>query len=294
MSLYFFVPQVVRTAFLCGTFDTFRNIGLARAAVIVMRGLAQWLTPCTRATVAVQLRGIKVRNERENRRLRCCACLRCRRGRGRSCRHRRRARARPCRGRGRFDWTAAGKTERTFQRNADCGAADELGRSAEVARGVREACRGRRAAQSDPHHRRLAQPASARRTSSSRRASSALPPSATTSPTPLWSRRSMPERKKLATIIPASVARVALDGAKARARLRRRHRGRRALVVGADGRRSICREAPASTSTRVALRPGRDRHQLPPFAHHDGVSTELHHESGSVTTVPLPDPRARA
>jgi 2-octaprenyl-6-methoxyphenol hydroxylase len=96
----------------------------------------------------------------------------------------------------------------------------------------------------------------------------------------------------LGTIIPASVTRVAFehagavlvcdDGTEVAVR----------LVVAADGRRSICREA-AGINTR-AWRYDQSaiatsfHHTLP----HDGISTELHREGGSVTTVPLPDPHA--
>ena len=64
------------------------------------------------------------------------------------------------------------------------------------------------------------------------------------------------------------------------------------LVAGADGRHSICR-----TSAGIGVTERRYdksaiatsfRHTLP----HRNVSTELHQERGSVTTVPLPDPHA--
>ncbi|WP_108680611.1 FAD-dependent monooxygenase [Methyloceanibacter sp. wino2] len=61
------------------------------------------------------------------------------------------------------------------------------------------------------------------------------------------------------------------------------------LIAGADGRRSICREA-AKIETRdvryeqAAIASG-FRHSLP----HRGVATELHREGGSVTSVPTPD-----
>ena len=64
------------------------------------------------------------------------------------------------------------------------------------------------------------------------------------------------------------------------------------LVIGADGRKSLCRAA-AGIAT--------DRHEYPQtaltlnFAHtrpHEGVSTEFHTESGPFTLVPLPGNRA--
>jgi 2-octaprenyl-6-methoxyphenol hydroxylase len=64
------------------------------------------------------------------------------------------------------------------------------------------------------------------------------------------------------------------------------------LVAGADGRRSICRTSAGIGVTerhydQSAIATS-FRHTLP----HRNVSTELHREDGSLTTVPLPDPRA--
>ena len=64
------------------------------------------------------------------------------------------------------------------------------------------------------------------------------------------------------------------------------------LVVGADGRRSICREAAS-----IAVKEWRyDQAAIATsFGHarpHDFVSTELHASGGSLTTVPLPGPHA--
>ena len=64
------------------------------------------------------------------------------------------------------------------------------------------------------------------------------------------------------------------------------------LVIGADGRKSLCRAA-AGIAT--------DRHEYPQtaltlnFAHtrpHEGISTEFHTESGPFTLVPLPGNRS--
>lgn len=64
------------------------------------------------------------------------------------------------------------------------------------------------------------------------------------------------------------------------------------LLVAADGRRSLCRKsAGISMSERhydQAAIASSFRHGRP----HQGVSTELHKENRSVTTVPLPDPHA--
>jgi len=62
------------------------------------------------------------------------------------------------------------------------------------------------------------------------------------------------------------------------------------LVAGADGRQSLCREA-AEIGTdhwrygQLALASS-FRHKIA----HDGISTELHRQGGSVTSVPTPDP----
>ena len=64
------------------------------------------------------------------------------------------------------------------------------------------------------------------------------------------------------------------------------------LVVGADGRRSICREAAAIAVSEWRYDQGAIAtgftHALP----HRNISTEIHREAGSVTTVPLPDAHA--
>lgn len=64
------------------------------------------------------------------------------------------------------------------------------------------------------------------------------------------------------------------------------------LVAGADGRRSICR---ASAGIGVTERRYDQSALATHFRHslaHRNVSTELHREHGSVTTVPLPDAHA--
>ncbi|XSG82605.1 MAG: FAD-dependent monooxygenase [Methyloligella sp. ZOD6] len=64
------------------------------------------------------------------------------------------------------------------------------------------------------------------------------------------------------------------------------------LVVGADGRNSLCRLS-AGIDTQEWRYPQkaiatRFRHTVP----HDRISTEFHRPSGPLTTVPLPDPNA--
>jgi 2-octaprenyl-6-methoxyphenol hydroxylase len=96
----------------------------------------------------------------------------------------------------------------------------------------------------------------------------------------------------LPAVISASVRHIALGGSEALLTLSDGAPMRARLVAGADGKRSICRESAqiAVTERRYdqAAIATSFRHTLP----HGSVSTELHKEQGSVTTVPLPDPRA--
>jgi len=96
----------------------------------------------------------------------------------------------------------------------------------------------------------------------------------------------------LPAVIPASVTQIALDASKARLTLSEGAAVTARLVVGADGRRSVCRESAGIEVTErrydQAAIATSFRHTLP----HQGVSTELHQEHGSVTSVPLPDPCA--
>ena len=99
-------------------------------------------------------------------------------------------------------------------------------------------------------------------------------------------------QERLPAVIPASVSNIVLgagnvvlsvgDGSQVAAR----------LVVGADGRRSICR---TSAGIGVSERRYDQGAIATSFSHslpHTDVSTELHKEAGSVTTVPLLDPHA--
>jgi 2-octaprenyl-6-methoxyphenol hydroxylase len=99
-------------------------------------------------------------------------------------------------------------------------------------------------------------------------------------------------RDVLDAIVPASVSRVAFEDSAARLTCDDGTGVAVHLVAAADGRRSICREA-AGIGTRAWRY---DQGAIATSFHHarphDGVSTELHREGGSVTTVPLPDPRA--
>jgi len=92
--------------------------------------------------------------------------------------------------------------------------------------------------------------------------------------------------------VPATVTRIAFEDGVARLACDDGTDVAVRLVAAADGRRSICREA-SGIGTR-AWRYDQSAiatsfsHALP----HDGISTELHKEGGSVTTVPLPGPQA--
>src|SRR3972149_10774897 len=96
----------------------------------------------------------------------------------------------------------------------------------------------------------------------------------------------------LPAVIAASVSGIALDGSQAVLTLSDGAKLSARLVAGADGRRSICRSSAGIEVTErrydQAAIATSFRHTLP----HGNVSTELHQEEGSVTTVPLPDPNA--
>ncbi len=89
---------------------------------------------------------------------------------------------------------------------------------------------------------------------------------------------------------PASVTAITVEGTKALLALSEGPKLAARLVAGADGRRSICRISAGIGVTErrydQAAIATSFRHTLP----HRNVSTELHQEQGSVTTVPLPDP----
>lgn len=96
----------------------------------------------------------------------------------------------------------------------------------------------------------------------------------------------------LRALIPASVTKIEHGASSAVLSLSEGARLCARLVVGADGRRSICR---TSAGIGVSERRYDQAAIATSFTHslpHDGVSTELHKEAGSVTTVPLPDPLA--
>ncbi|MBM3543761.1 MAG: hypothetical protein FJX44_04530 [Alphaproteobacteria bacterium] len=64
------------------------------------------------------------------------------------------------------------------------------------------------------------------------------------------------------------------------------------LVVGADGRQSLCREAAGISTSKWRYEQSALATDFCHVFPHDDISIELHREAGSVTTVPLPDPHA--
>jgi 2-octaprenyl-6-methoxyphenol hydroxylase len=96
----------------------------------------------------------------------------------------------------------------------------------------------------------------------------------------------------LPAVIAASVTAITVAGNKAVLTLGEGSQLAARLVAGADGRQSICRTSAGIGVTErhydQAAIATSFRHTLP----HSNVSTELHREEGSVTTVPLPDPHA--
>jgi 2-octaprenyl-6-methoxyphenol hydroxylase len=64
------------------------------------------------------------------------------------------------------------------------------------------------------------------------------------------------------------------------------------LVVGADGRQSLCREAAGISANKWRYEQSALAADFKHLFPHEGVSNELHREAGSVTTVPLPDQHA--
>jgi 2-octaprenyl-6-methoxyphenol hydroxylase len=99
-------------------------------------------------------------------------------------------------------------------------------------------------------------------------------------------------REILPAVVPASVTAIAIEGNTAVLTLSEGATLAARLIAGADGRRSICRISAGIEATErrydQAAIATRFRHTLP----HRNVSTELHREDGSITTVPLPDPHA--
>jgi 2-octaprenyl-6-methoxyphenol hydroxylase len=99
-------------------------------------------------------------------------------------------------------------------------------------------------------------------------------------------------REILPAVVPASVTAIAVEGNKAVLALGDETKLAARLVAGADGRRSICRvcagiEVTERRYDQAAIATS-FHHTIP----HRNVSTELHREQCSVTTVPLHDPHS--
>ncbi|MGZ8415994.1 MAG: FAD-dependent monooxygenase [Methyloceanibacter sp.] len=92
-------------------------------------------------------------------------------------------------------------------------------------------------------------------------------------------------------VIPASVTKIELEASSVLLTLSEGVPLSARLMVGADGRRSICR---TSAGIGVSERRYDQAAIATSFTHslpHVDASTELHREEGSVTAVPLPDPK---
>jgi 2-octaprenyl-6-methoxyphenol hydroxylase len=91
---------------------------------------------------------------------------------------------------------------------------------------------------------------------------------------------------------PVTVDRIALSPSDARVSAKDGFALTVKLVVGADGRHSICRKAAGIGGSERRYGKGAIATSFVHSAPHLGVSVELHRRGGSVTTVPLPDPNA--
>ena len=96
----------------------------------------------------------------------------------------------------------------------------------------------------------------------------------------------------LGAVIAANVRELAIGEQKARLVLGEGTPISAPLVVGADGRQSICREAAGIAASKWRYEQSALATDFKHVFPHDGVSTEVHREAGSITTVPLPDPCA--
>jgi 2-octaprenyl-6-methoxyphenol hydroxylase len=98
----------------------------------------------------------------------------------------------------------------------------------------------------------------------------------------------------LPAVITASVTEIAVDREKAVLTLSEAAPVRARLLVGADGRGSICRKSAGIGVTERRYDQGAIATSFKHARPHGFVSIELHKEGGSVTTVPLPDPYTSA
>ncbi len=98
----------------------------------------------------------------------------------------------------------------------------------------------------------------------------------------------------LPAIIPANVERVMIEDAAVRLDCTNGSAVTARLVMAADGRRSLCREAAGIEVSEWRYDQGAIASSFRHARAHEGVAIELHREGASLTTVPLPDPRASA
>jgi 2-octaprenyl-6-methoxyphenol hydroxylase len=98
----------------------------------------------------------------------------------------------------------------------------------------------------------------------------------------------------LRVIVPASVDRVDIDEPGVRLHCSDGSTVAARLVMAADGRRSLCRETAGIEVSEWRYDQGAIASSFRHGRPHDGVAIELHREGASLTTVPLPDPRASA
>jgi 2-octaprenyl-6-methoxyphenol hydroxylase len=98
--------------------------------------------------------------------------------------------------------------------------------------------------------------------------------------------------KRLQAVVPQSVDRIEIGAKAASVHCSAGASIVARLIAGADGRRSICREAAGIGTKEWAYE---QKAIATSFGHaraHENISTELHRKAGSVTTVPLTDPHA--
>jgi len=101
-------------------------------------------------------------------------------------------------------------------------------------------------------------------------------------------------RETLHKIIPSSVERISVEDGQAVLDCADGSRVAARLVAAADGRRSLCREEAGIEVSEWRYDQGAIASSFRHSRGHDGVAIELHREGASLTTVPLPDPRASA
>ena len=101
-------------------------------------------------------------------------------------------------------------------------------------------------------------------------------------------------RATLSKTVPASVEAITIGPAEARLTLTGGRTVTARLIAGADGRRSVCRDAAGIATRAWQYDQGAIASSFHHTEPHDGVSTELHKAQGSLTTVPMPDPHQSA